>query len=293
MAILNIMEVLHVTGVLTITTVLYILGALGMVEAIRIKIPSHYNYNYVVHDEHSGNHFGHEEYRHDYKTEGKYFVHLPDGRIQTVTYHADETGYYPRVSFEGDAQFGTHIVTLLLVVGVASLALGDVRLHHDIPGHHGSYRHVGSHGHHGSHGYHGSHGHHGNRGYHGSHGNHGSHGHHGSHGYHGSHGHHSNYDHETYEHHPAHYDFEYVVHDEYSGNHFGHEESRQDYKTEGKYFVHLPDGRVQTVTYYADETGYHPEVSYQGEARYDAHGPHHAGYRAPAKSYHAPEPIYH
>ncbi|XP_068246688.1 pro-resilin-like [Palaemon carinicauda] len=75
--------------------------------------PAHYNYNYVVNDEYSGNHFGHEESRQDYDTKGKYFVHLPDGRLQTVTYYADQSGYHPRVSFEGDAQFGTHVVRLI------------------------------------------------------------------------------------------------------------------------------------------------------------------------------------
>ncbi|XP_069980972.1 cuticle protein 8-like [Penaeus vannamei] len=86
---------------------------------------------------------------------------------------------------------------------------------------------------------------------------------------------------------PPHYAFEHAVHDDYAGTHFGHSEARDGYKTEGKYFVHLPDGRVQTVTYYADETGYHPTVSYEGTAHYDAHA------AAPVKAYHAPEPAYH
>ncbi|XP_063586804.1 cuticle protein 7-like [Penaeus indicus] len=87
---------------------------------------------------------------------------------------------------------------------------------------------------------------------------------------------------------PPHYAYEYAVNDDYAGTHFGHSEARDGYNTEGKYFVHLPDGRVQTVTYYADETGYHPTVSYEGTAHYDVHAavPHHA----PAKAYHAPEP---
>jgi len=86
---------------------------------------------------------------------------------------------------------------------------------------------------------------------------------------------------------PPHYAFEHAVHDDYAGTHFGHSEARDGYKTEGKYFVHLPDGRVQTVTYYADETGYHPTVSYEGTAHYDAHA------AAPVKAYHTPEPVYH
>ncbi|XP_037776875.1 extensin-1-like [Penaeus monodon] len=72
---------------------------------------------------------------------------------------------------------------------------------------------------------------------------------------------------------------------------FGHTEAHNGHTRKGKYFVHLPDGRVQTVTYYADETGYHPTVSYEGTAHYDAHAavPHHT----PAKAYHAPEPAHH
>ncbi|XP_068246276.1 pro-resilin-like [Palaemon carinicauda] len=117
--------------------------------------------------------------------------------------------------------------------------------------------------------------------------------HHGSVASHAKHGHHGNtdYGHETYHDTPAHYNFNYVVHDEYSGNHFGHEESRDGYKTEGKYFVHLPDGRLQTVTYYADETGYHPTVTYDGEAIYEGHAHPHIHAHAPA--YHTPTPAYH
>ncbi|XP_066954038.1 cuticle protein 7-like [Macrobrachium rosenbergii] len=110
------------------------------------------------------------------------------------------------------------------------------------------------------------------------------------------HVHHGNtdYGHEDYHDSPAHYDFEYVVHDEYSGNHFGHEEVRDGYKTSGQYFVHLPDGRVQTVTYYADETGYHPTVTYEGEAVHDVHAHAHGpAYHAPKPFHHAPVNAYH
>ncbi|XP_042858833.1 pro-resilin-like [Penaeus japonicus] len=69
---------------------------------------------------------------------------------------------------------------------------------------------------------------------------------------------------------PAHYSFNYGVDDGYFGTNFGHAESRDGYNTEGVYYVHLPDGRLQTVKYYADEGGYHPEVTYSGVA-------HHAG----------------
>ncbi|XP_068246394.1 cuticle protein 8-like [Palaemon carinicauda] len=120
--------------------------------------------------------------------------------------------------------------------------------------------------------------------------------HHGSVAKHAKPVHHGNtgYGHETYHDVPAAYNYNYLVHDDYSGAHFGQDEIRDGYKTEGKYFVHLPDGRIQTVTYYADETGYHATVSYEGEAHYDAHTPHHApAYHAPEPAYHAPIDTYH
>ena len=44
---------------------------------------------------------------------------------------------------------------------------------------------------------------------------------------------------------PAHYAFEYGVHDEYSGTNFGQNEKRDGYATSGSYTVLLPDGRTQ------------------------------------------------
>ena len=64
--------------------------------------------------------------------------------------------------------------------------------------------------------------------------------------------------------------------DPYYGGNFGHQEQRDGYVTKGSYFVDLPDGRRQTVTYTADEYGYHPVVTYEGEAKYDDAG-HHGG----------------
>jgi hypothetical protein len=44
---------------------------------------------------------------------------------------------------------------------------------------------------------------------------------------------------------------------------FGHAETRDYGKTNGKYFVELPDGRLQTVEYYvSDDSGYVAKVSY-------------------------------
>ncbi|XP_045617845.2 cuticle protein 8-like [Procambarus clarkii] len=67
----------------------------------------------------------------------------------------------------------------------------------------------------------------------------------------------------------AQYNYNYVIKNDYSGNDFGHQEARDGDNTKGSYYVQLPDGRLQTVTYFVDgDRGYVAEVSYQGEARY-------------------------
>ncbi|XP_047472511.1 pro-resilin-like [Penaeus chinensis] len=93
---------------------------------------------------------------------------------------------------------------------------------------------------------------------------------------------------------PAQYDFNYAVKDDYSGNDFGHQESRNGYDTQGTYYVQLPDGRLQTVTYTVNgDSGYVAEVSYQGEAQYPAQGPSPSYQPAPSPSYQpAPTPAY-
>ena len=52
------------------------------------------------------------------------------------------------------------------------------------------------------------------------------------------------------------YSFSWNVIDSYSGNDFGHREDRSfksgTDETRGSYHVLLPDGRVQTVTYFVD-----------------------------------------
>ncbi|MCL4139400.1 UNVERIFIED_CONTAM: hypothetical protein GTU68_024758, partial [Idotea baltica] len=67
---------------------------------------------------------------------------------------------------------------------------------------------------------------------------------------------------------PAQYNFDWAVNDQYSGNDFGQQESRDGYDTKGSYYVLLPDGRRTTVTYYVTEI---PDssltVTYEGEAR--------------------------
>ena len=72
---------------------------------------------------------------------------------------------------------------------------------------------------------------------------------------------------------PAVYSFDYGVRDEYAGLNFGHSENRDGYKTEGTYYVNLPDGRLQTVNYHADEAGYIADVQYSGAPVVPAYGP--------------------
>merc|ERR1711942_242296 len=73
---------------------------------------------------------------------------------------------------------------------------------------------------------------------------------------------------------PAKYDWEYAVKDDYTNNDFGAKESRDGYLTNGKYYVALPDGRLQTVTYVVDGgAGYVPVVEYVGEAQYPPEAP--------------------
>ena len=58
------------------------------------------------------------------------------------------------------------------------------------------------------------------------------------------------------------YEYAYAVKDDYTGNDFGHSEKSDGNTAHGSYFVLLPDGRLQTVTYSADHhTGYVADVS--------------------------------
>lgn len=134
-----------------------------------VQAPPKYVFEYTVKDPYYGGHYGHVEQRDGYVTKGSYFVDLPDGRRQTVTYTADEYGYHPVVSYEGEA-------------------------HYDVGNHGGGYH--GGAGPHGGSGYHGGSGPHGgaglhgghNGGYHGGSGPHGGSSHHGGTGYHGGSG---------------------------------------------------------------------------------------------------------
>ena len=68
---------------------------------------------------------------------------------------------------------------------------------------------------------------------------------------------------------PVNYEFNYGVKDYYTGQDFRHTENRQGIKTSGSYEVALPDGRIQVVTYVADENGFVADVSYKGTIQPD------------------------
>ncbi|XP_069974132.1 gamete and mating-type specific protein A-like [Penaeus vannamei] len=66
---------------------------------------------------------------------------------------------------------------------------------------------------------------------------------------------------------PAKYDFNYAVNDPPSGNDFGHQEARDGPNTQGSYYVLLPDGRLQKITYTVNgDSGYVADVTYEGDA---------------------------
>ncbi|XP_042226738.1 pro-resilin-like [Homarus americanus] len=74
---------------------------------------------------------------------------------------------------------------------------------------------------------------------------------------------------ESYESSEAQYNFNWAVDHDPSSNEFGHQETRDGDDTQGSYYVQLPDGRRQTVTFYVDgDSGYLADVKYDGEARY-------------------------
>jgi len=153
------------------------------------------------------------------------------------------------------------LVVLVACVG-ASLAAYTTHDHHNHG--HGSHHHENNHlgqdhgGHHHGEYDHGGH-HHEEK-------------HHAQHSYGGS-GHN---DHDYHK--PANYGFEYGVRDPYTGANFGHQEDRKGHVTKGSYYVQLPDGRTQKVSYTADKHGYHPVITYEGHASFPAHHKaHHKG----------------
>ena len=70
---------------------------------------------------------------------------------------------------------------------------------------------------------------------------------------------------ESYE--DAKYSFEWSVEDSSEEVNMGHQESRDGDKTEGSYYVLLPDSRLMKVTYYVDgDSGFVANIEYEGSA---------------------------
>ncbi|XP_071533309.1 cuticle protein 19-like isoform X2 [Panulirus ornatus] len=70
--------------------------------------------------------------------------------------------------------------------------------------------------------------------------------------------------HDPYSHPPIPYEFRYGVRDQYYGTDFGHEEESNGASVRGRYYVLLPDGRRQVVTYTADhQRGFIATVTYE------------------------------
>merc|ERR1739838_589192 len=68
---------------------------------------------------------------------------------------------------------------------------------------------------------------------------------------------------------PKPYSFSYGVEDPHYGPNFQQSEKSDGKNVVGGYTVHLPDGRIQKVTYTADHhNGFHANVEYKGEAQY-------------------------
>ncbi|CAH1401831.1 unnamed protein product [Nezara viridula] len=99
---------------------------------------------------------------------------------------------------------------------------------------------------------------------HGGHGDEGGHADHGHHG--GHHGHDIDY------HAPAHYKFEYDVHDPHTGDVKSQHETRDGDKVKGYYTLKEADGTLREVHYEADKhNGFNAVVKKSGHGHHPAH----------------------
>ena len=88
---------------------------------------------------------------------------------------------------------------------------------------------------------------------------------------------------------PKPYAFQYGVADDYSGANFAASEIADGKVVSGSYTVHLPDGRVQTVTYTADHyNGFIADVKYEGTPVYPEAKPYHPAPYKPAPPLYKP-----
>ena len=68
---------------------------------------------------------------------------------------------------------------------------------------------------------------------------------------------------DPYDNSPAYYKFGYDVKDDY-GQYFGQQENRDGHDTKGKWYVLLPDGKLQTVKYNVNGySGFQAQVNYE------------------------------
>ncbi|CAA9998281.1 unnamed protein product [Nesidiocoris tenuis] len=75
---------------------------------------------------------------------------------------------------------------------------------------------------------------------------------------------------------PAHYKFDYKVHDPHTGDVKSQWEHRDKDKVKGGYTIHDPDGSVRTVEYHADKhNGFNAVVKKHGHS----HHPHVYGHK--------------
>merc|ERR1712142_828150 len=89
---------------------------------------------------------------------------------------------------------------------------------------------------------------------------------------------------------PQPYKYEYGVQDDYTNAAFAKSESQNEVGTvTGSYKVNLPDGRIQTVTYTADEVGgFKAEVTEEGYGVYTGPG----RFESPGAPKYQPKPVY-
>ncbi|XP_069164109.1 cuticle protein 19-like [Procambarus clarkii] len=74
---------------------------------------------------------------------------------------------------------------------------------------------------------------------------------------------------------PARYSFSWKVKDDASGNDFGQDETRDGPNTQGSYYVLLPDGRLEKVTYTVNgDSGYVAQVTYEGQVQHTTPQPY-------------------
>lgn len=108
---------------------------------------------------------------------------------------------------------------------------------------------------------------------------------------------HDNYEHENYG--PAHYQFDYSVHDDHTGDIKSQHEVREGDKVQGYYTLVEPDGHQRTVHYNADKhSGFNAQVErkYLGDQyvqQHNTYNAHNAHYTPQIHNAHSSQNAYH